>query len=271
MFEFDTYLTGLAITLSIALATWIVSLVKRDVSIVDSVWAIFILAAGLTFVAVLPEHGPRTSWILLMVTTWAFRLSGYLTWRNWGQPEDRRYQAIRQRNQPHFAVKSLWLVFILQAVMAWLVSLPLLAALSSQTPMGWLDFLGIAIWTLGFAHESLADWQLARFKADPDHHGKVMNQGLWRYSRHPNYFGECLVWWGFFTLALAAGGWWSVISPLFMTFLLLKVSGVSLLEQDIEERRPEYRNYILSTNAFLPGPPRTGQQPNTKRNSEVAS
>ncbi|MDV7392590.1 DUF1295 domain-containing protein, partial [Arthrospira platensis SPKY1] len=148
-----------------------------------------------------------------MVGLWALRLSAYITWRNWGEEEDRRYQQIRERNQPGFAYKSLYLVFGLQGVLAWIISLPLLAAIHANAPLDWLAYLGVLVWLVGMAFEAGGDWQLARFKADPAHRGKVLDSGLWRYTRHPNYFGNALVWWGFFLLALSAGGWWAVVAP----------------------------------------------------------
>jgi steroid 5-alpha reductase family enzyme len=247
---------GLAAILLLAAATWVVSLVKSDVSIVDAMWSLLILAAALVYAAVLPPTGPRAPWVLPLAALWALRLSAHITWRNWGEPEDRRYQAIRARNEPRFALKSLYLVFGLQGVLATIVSLPLLAALAAPVPLAWLDAFGLALVVFGVLFEAVADWQLARFKADPGNRGKVMDHGLWRYSRHPNYFGEFCVWWGFFLVALAAGGWWSILSPLLMSVLLLKVSGVALLEQDIGERRPAYRDYVARTNAFFPGAPR---------------
>ena len=144
----------------------------------------------------------------------------------------------------------------LQAVIAWIISLPLLAAIISSRPLNLFDGLAAALVLSGILFESIADAQLAAFKAKPDNQGSVMKQGLWRYTRHPNYFGECCVWWGFYLFAVAAGGWWSMLSPLLMTFLLLRVSGVALLERDIVERRPAYRQYIEQTNAFIPGLPK---------------
>ena len=128
------------------------------------------------------------------------------------------------------------------------------AGISSAAPVGMMDILGAALAIFGIAFESLADAQLAQFKADAANAGRVMDRGLWRYSRHPNYFGEFCVWWGFYVIALGAGGWWTVFSPLLMTLLLLRVTGVALLEKDIGERRPAYRDYIARTNAFFPGP-----------------
>jgi steroid 5-alpha reductase family enzyme len=193
---------------------------------------------------------------LWLLALWAARLALYVARRNAGKGEDRRYQEIRARNQPGFAVKSLYLVFWLQALLAWVISLPLLGAFAGNQPIGPLDYAGVALWLLGFMFEAGGDWQLSRFKNDPANADKVMDRGLWRYTRHPNYFGEFCVWWGFYCLALSAGAWWSVAGPLLLTFLLLRVSGVRLLEKDIGNRRPRYADYVLKTNAFFPGPPR---------------
>jgi steroid 5-alpha reductase family enzyme len=163
---------------------------------------------------------------------------------------------MRLRNDPGFAWKSLYLVFGLQALLAWLISAPLAAAIGSSHAIGALDVIGAALVAFGIGFEALADAQLARFKAQPASAGRVMDRGLWRFSRHPNYFGECCVWWGLYAIAFAAGGWWTVFSPVVMTVLLLKVSGVTLLEKDIGERRPAYRDYAARTNAFFPGPRR---------------
>ena len=247
---------GLGAVLALAVATWLVSVAKRDVSIVDSVWSLLILLAALVYAASLPALGPRAPWLLALVLVWAVRLAGYITWRNWGEPEDRRYQAIRVRNQPNFALKSLCLVFGLQGILAFVVSLPLLAALASARPVNGIDALGAAAIAFGLLFETIGDWQLARFKADPANRGLVMERGLWRYTRHPNYFGEFCVWWGFFLVALAAGGIATIVSPLLMSLLLLRVSGVALLEKDIGERRPAYREYIARTSAFFPARPK---------------
>jgi steroid 5-alpha reductase family enzyme len=249
-------LSGLVALLALAFCTWAVSLAKRDVSIVDSVWSVMILLAGGVYAAVQLAPAERVWWVLALVAIWAIRLAGYITWRNWGEGEDHRYQAIRARNQPNFGWKSLYLVFVLQAVLAWIVSLSLLAAIASERPWGWLDTLGVAVAVFGIVFEAVGDAQLAAFKARPENRGQVMNLGLWHYTRHPNYFGEFCVWWGFYLMALSAGGWWAILSPLLMSVLLMKVSGVTLLEKDIGERRPAYRDYIARTNAFFPGMPR---------------
>ena len=260
MFDASLFLTGLPVALGLTTLAWLVSLYRHDVSIVDSLWSLIFLCLSITYY-ILHEFGTtRGLVILVLVAVWALRLSAYITWRNWGEPEDARYQAMRQKHSPNFALKSLGIVFSLQGVLAWIISLPLLAATTGSQPLGALDLLGLALVVSGILFEGIADAQLAAFKRDPANKGKVMDSGLWRYSRHPNYFGECCVWWGFYLFALAAGGWWSVLSPLLMTFLLLRVSGVSLLEKDIVERRPAYRKYMQRTNAFIPGPRRPPEQ-----------
>ncbi|MGD9409967.1 MAG: DUF1295 domain-containing protein, partial [Thiohalocapsa sp.] len=140
--------------------------------------------------------------------------------------------------------------------LAWIISLPLLGAVLGAAPLGWLDAIAVALWLLGFGFEAIGDQQLARFKTDPANRGKVLDTGLWRYTRHPNYFGEACIWWAFYLFALAAGAWWTIIGPILMTYLLLRVSGVALLEQDMRHRRPTYQDYIHRTNAFFPGPPK---------------
>lgn len=252
--------SGLALTAALGVAMWIASLICDDVSLVDRVWSIFIVGAGIVYMALAPEPWPRGAWMIAIGGAWALRLSGFITWRNWGEGEERRYQEIRKRNDPNFRWKSLYLVFALQAVLAWVVSAPfLVGATSGARPMNWIDAIGIAIAVFGAVFEAVGDAQMARFKADPAHKGQVMDRGLWRYTRHPNYFGEVCVWWGLWLVALGGAGLagaWSVVSPLLMTVLLLKVSGVSLQEKDIGERRPAYRDYIERTNAFVPGPRR---------------
>ncbi|MFN0038514.1 MAG: DUF1295 domain-containing protein [Burkholderiales bacterium] len=249
-------LIAFASILVLASVLWLVSLALDDVSIVDRAWSILILLPALCVITLLQQTGPRAALVMAMAALWAMRLAGYITWRNWGTGEDHRYREIRSRNQPHFKWKSLYLVFGLQGVLAWIVSAPLVIAIAGARPLGWLDAFGIALFFIGFVFETLSDFQLARFRGQPANRGKVMDRGLWRFTRHPNYFGEFCVWWGFYLLALSAGGWWAVVSPLLMSVLLLKVSGVTLLEKDIGLRRPQYQDYIARTNAFFPGPPR---------------
>ena len=251
---FSIYLSGLIGTLVLAGLTWMISLAKRDVSIVDSMWAVMIFASALIYSSSVEPYWNRSSLVLTLVLLWALRLTMYITWRNWGESEDARYQAIRRKYGPNFALKSLGIIFVFQAVLAWIISMPLWVALTVPFEDSIFDILAVALWIIGMVFESLGDWQLARFKMDPANRGKVMNQGLWRYTRHPNYFGECLIWWGFFLLVIPTGAWWSILSPILLTFLLLKFSGVTMLEETIVDRRPGYREYIATTNAFIPGP-----------------
>lgn len=257
MFDWTTlgwsFLSSLLPMGCIALAGWSMSVMRKNVTLVDSLWSLFFLSAVLF-------HLHNLNWalterrvaLLVMVTLWALRLSGFLTWRNWSENEDRRYQEIRQNNEPYFWMKSLYLVFGLQVFLAWFISLPLLGGMLSREPLSALDYLGITLWCLGFFWESIADLQLAQFKSRSENQGRVMDRGLWRFSRHPNYFGEFTLWWGFYLFALSAGAWWSFPAPLLMSFLLLRVSGVSLLEKNISERRPDYVEYIRTTNSFFP-------------------
>jgi steroid 5-alpha reductase family enzyme len=256
MLDWRSYLTALGVLLAAALVTWTVSVLKRDVSIVDSLWGGLFALAALVYAWPIEALDARGSVALALVLAWAVRLSAHITWRHWGEPEDYRYREIRARNEPHFALKSVYLVFGLQAVLASVVSLPLLATAKGTAPFGFLDGLGAALAAAGLAFETVADWQLARFVRNPANRGRVLDSGLWRYSRHPNYFGECCFWWGLAGLAFAAGAWWAVVSPLLMTWLLLRVSGVALLETTIGTRRPAYADYVRRTSAFLPLPPR---------------
>jgi len=257
VFDLDSFLYAGAVLFLAALALWTVSLFKRDVSIVDSFWSLMIFLAGVVYLANTPEPVERTYLVIALALIWAVRLSAFISWRNHGEPEDYRYQQIRRNNEPYFEYKSFYIVFALQAGLAWLVSLPLLAAINSQNPFNWIDYLALCLWIIGMFFEVVGDQQLANFKADSGNKGKVLSRGLWRYTRHPNYFGEFCIWWAFFLFALASGSWWSILSPVLMSLLLLKVSGVSLLEKDIASRRPEYEKYRENTNAFFPWWPNT--------------
>jgi steroid 5-alpha reductase family enzyme len=251
------WLTALPVMAGLALAAWAVATARRNVGLVDVFWSLFLLLAVIVF-ALRAAPGPRGWLVLALTAIWALRLSGYLARRNWNAPEDHRYRAIRARHEPGFAWKSLYLVFGLQAVLAWLISAPLAAAVAATGPLVALDLAGAALAVFGIVYETAADAQLARFKADPGSAGRVMDRGLWRYSRHPNYFGEFCVWWGLYLVAAAGGGWWTAFAPVLMSVLLLRVSGVTLLEKDIGERRPGYRDYVRRTSAFFPMPPRVG-------------
>ena len=250
------WLTALPAMLALGGLAWAIATARRNVGLVDIFWPIFFVVGAAVYATAAPSLDARAVLVLLLVTGWALRLSIYLAIRNWNAPEDHRYRAIRERNDPGFTWKSIYLVFGLQAMLAWIISAPLAAAIGSSAPIGALDVFGATLIVFGIGFEAFADSQLTQFKADQANNGRVMDRGLWRYSRHPNYFGEYCVWWGLYAIALSAGAWWTVFSPLFMTLLLLKISGVALLEKDIGERRPAYREYVARTNAFFPGPPK---------------
>jgi len=252
-------LSGLLATTGTMLIAWLISLVRRDVSIVDVFWGLAIAAAGVTWVALQDDASPRGQLVAWLALLWALRLAAHILWRSRGAGEDRRYREIRARNEPGFALKSLYLVFALQAVLAFLVALPLLGAQWGSSPLGWLDWIGVALFAFGLVFETVADWQLLRFQQDRVRRERgVMDQGVWRWSRHPNYFGEFCLWWGLGLLAVAAGAWWALLGPALLSVFLLKVSGVALTEKDIADRRPDYRDYIRRTSAFFPRPPRKG-------------
>jgi steroid 5-alpha reductase family enzyme len=255
----QTWLQALPWLLGAALLAWAASVPLRNVAIVDTLWSLLFVIAACSYAASTAALDERALLALALVTIWALRLAIYLgvrTFRHAG--EDRRYAAIRQRNEPGFTWKSLYLVFGFQAGLAWLISLPLLGAIAgADQPLGWVDALGVTLWLVGLVFEAFGDWQLQRFKSDPANAGRVMDGGLWRYTRHPNYFGDFCIWWGLYLVALSAGAWWSIVGPALMSVLLLRFSGVVLLEKDIGERRPEYAAYIRRTNAFFPGRPQT--------------
>ena len=250
------YAIALLVILGFCVVSWLFSVIRKDVSFVDSLWSLFFVIAAVVFALDAQPISLRGKFVLALVVIWSLRLSIYITARNWGKPEDYRYQSIRANNEPGFAFKSSYIVFGLQGVLAWLIALPLLPAIASDVALNGIDLIAALLWLVGFVFEAGGDYQLARFKARDDSKGRVLDTGLWRYTRHPNYFGDFCIWWSFFLFAVASGGWWSIASPLLMSFLLLKVSGVAMLEKTISERRPEYAEYIHRTNAFFPGPRR---------------
>lgn len=254
-------LKSLLIVLATMTCLWLYSIARRDASIVDSFWGAGFVCV--TWVALV--SAPRTlmlerKWLLATLTTiWGLRLSIYLLWRNWGHGEDRRYQSMREHVGERFWWVSFLTVFLLQSVILWFVSLPIQVAMmdTKSKPLCWIDLAGVFVWSVGLFFEAVGDYQLARFRADPQNSGRVMNRGLWRLTRHPNYFGDFCVWWGLYLIASTAGATWTVFSPLLMSFLLLKVSGVTLLEKTISDRRPDYAAYQASVSAFFPWPPKT--------------
>lgn len=254
---------GLALALGCGLAAmlvlWLASLARRDASIVDVWWGpgFAVLASVAAWASA--SIDARGSLLLACVWLWGLRLGAHLLWRNHGRGEDPRYAAMRRRHGDRFARVSLVTVFGLQGVLQWFVGLPLLVALlePGARPLGWLDATGVALFAIGLSFETIGDVQLARFRADARNQGQVMDRGLWRYTRHPNYFGDSAAWWGLFAIALSTPvGPFTIASPVLMTYLLLRVSGVALLERSMTRTRPKYQEYVATTSAFFPLPPR---------------
>lgn len=246
---------NLAVLSGMMVCAWIISLILKDASIADIFWGLgFVLIAWVTFYLA-EGYVFRKILLTTLVSAWGLRLAVYIGLRKRGEGEDRRYQNWRAKYGKNFWWVSLFTVFATQGVLLLVISLAIQAGQIALKPagLGWLDAIGALVWFVGFAFETVADYQLYRFKADPGNRGKVMDRGLWAYSRHPNYFGESLIWWGIFLVTLSTpSSLWTVISPVTITFLLLKVSGVTLLEKNIVEKRPAYRAYKESTSAFFP-------------------
>jgi steroid 5-alpha reductase family enzyme len=255
---------GLAVALLYVSIVWAASLPLRNASIIDIFWGPGFLVAALTYTLLAHEgYSGRQLLVLVLVAVWGLRLGGYIALRNRGHGEDYRYQRMRENAGANFWWRSLVTVFWLQGILLWIISAPLLVGIHSDSPDEFVitDFAGASVWLAGFLFESVGDFQLARFKADPANHGKVMDRGLWRYTRHPNYFGDALLWWGYFIIAAGTPwGWATIFAPALMTFLLVRVSGVALLERTIKKRRPEYAAYVQRTSAFIPLPPKRPAQ-----------
>ena len=251
----EIYLYALLVIMIMMSLLWIASIVLHNVSIVDLFWgAGFVLAAGFYFLAT-GEVTTRKIILLSLVSIWGLRLSSYLAWRNIGKGEDFRYQEFRKKyGEKRYWWISFFQTFLLQGVLMWLISAPLLGAQfhGQEKGIGIIDFLGIAIWFLGFIFEAGGDFQLARFRSDPKNKGRVLETGFWKYTRHPNYFGDSAVWWGFGILCLATGSWLPVLGSVLMTLLIIKVSGVALLEKSLTVTKPEYREYVEKTSSFFP-------------------
>jgi len=252
-------ISNLGAALAAMTMVWLLSLKLRDASVVDVFWGLGIVL--ITWLTVVQANGFEGRRLLLagLVTVWGLRLALHILWRRRGHGEDRRYAAMRATRGAAFWWQSLFTIFLLQGFLQWLISLGVQLGIAAATPPRWTawDLAGAALWTAGFLFETVGDAQLARFKRDPANRGQVMDRGLWRYTRHPNYFGEAVMWWGLFLIVLPTPyGPWTVLCPTLMTFFLLRVSGVILLEQDLIARRSGYREYIARTSAFVPWPPR---------------
>ncbi|MCL4867942.1 MAG: DUF1295 domain-containing protein [Anaerolineae bacterium] len=245
--------------LALMMLLWLVSLALRNTSIVDIFWGPgFLLAAATYFQLADDGYIIRKILVLSLTAIWGLRLGVYLFWRNAGQGEDFRYAKMRQAARGEWWWQSFLKVFLLQGTILWLVSAPLLGAQyrTGANSLNLLDFLGALVWSIGFAFEAIGDWQLARFKKNPKNKGKLLTTGLWYYTRHPNYFGDACVWWGFGLISLAAGSIFPVLGSILMTYVIVRISGVAMLERSLSRSKPGYEAYMTRTSSFWPRPPR---------------
>ncbi len=255
----DLAVTIPAVIAAVALMTtfWLISLAIHDAGIADIAWGLaFVVIAWASYLA---GDGPGAMLLgAILTTAWGLRLAIHIGRRNLGHDEDRRYKKMRERRGKVFWIWSFFGVFLLQGFLALVVSTPL-QSLGAQSPesIGWLSWAGVVVFAIGLAFEGIGDAQLTAFKKDPANKGQVMDRGLWKYTRHPNYFGDVTVWWGLWVVAIGSGAaWWTAIGPIVMTFFILRVSGVTMLESDMSSRRPGYKEYVERTSAFIPFPPR---------------
>jgi steroid 5-alpha reductase family enzyme len=252
---FNIYIQALLVILSFMTILWIISVAIKNVSIADIFWGLgFVVVNGFFFYR---SEGASLQKILLLVlvTIWGLRLTIYIAWRNKGKGEDFRYKEFRKKyGEKRYWWISFFQTFLLQGILMWLISAPLLGThfRSGQNPFGFLDLIAVLLWLTGFVFEAGGDLQLAKFRSNTANKGKVLDTGFWRYTRHPNYFGDACVWWGFAFFSISAGGYIPVLGSLLMTALIIKVSGVALLEKSLVEQKPQYKEYVEKTSAFLP-------------------
>ncbi len=256
----EAYLVGLGVILIFMTAIWLVSVLIKNSSIVDIFWGAGFVVAAIAYFALTPDgYIIRKGLLTGLVAIWGLRLSVHIGVRNMGHGEDFRYQKWRDQHGTSYWWVSFFRVYVLQGVIMWLVSAPLLAAMIHSNPSSItvFDMIGVVVWAIGFYFEAVGDWQLMRFKSNPENKGKLLTTGVWAWSRHPNYFGDACQWWGFWLIAVSIpGGWLTILSPLLMTYLLVRVSGVALLERSLRKSKPGYETYVANTPAFVPRPPR---------------
>lgn len=248
---------GLGLAAVVFTLVWLASLRARDVSLVDRFWGPGFALLALAWPLAMHAANPRAGLVAVLVAVWGMRLGWHIQRRNRGHAEDARYAAMRARSPGTFAWSSLATVFMLQAVLQWIVAWPLWAiARPGAGTLGAVDAIALLVWVVGFAFEAVGDAQLAAWKRDAANHGRIMDRGLWAWTRHPNYFGDACVWWAFALFAAAAHApWWVYAGPALMTLLLARVSGVGLLESTMRQR-PGWDAYARRTSAFVPWPPR---------------
>jgi steroid 5-alpha reductase family enzyme len=249
------FLQASLITLILVTLLWIWSIIIKNVSIVDIFWGFGFVVVNAFYVFMSDEISARKILILVLVSIWGLRLAIYLASRNIGKGEDFRYQEFRR----NYGAERYWWIsyfqtFLLQGVLIMIVSLPLfgISMNNHSGNLNLLDYFGILVWSIGFSFEAGGDFQLSRFKRDPKNKGKVLNAGFWKFTRHPNYFGDSAVWWAYAIFSIAAGSYWQIIGSVVMTLLIIKVSGVALLEKTLDKSKPQYQEYIQKTSSFFP-------------------
>jgi steroid 5-alpha reductase family enzyme len=248
------YIQSFPIIIIIMAVLWLISVLIRNVSIVDIFWGTGFIVASVFYFIKSDGFETRKIILLLLTAVWGFRLSGYLAWRNRGKGEDFRYRQFRARyGETRYWWISFFQVFLLQGTLMWLISSTLLGAMSGvHKSLNLFDYLGMLLWFIGFIFEAGGDLQLSNFKSDASNRGKVLDKGFWRYTRHPNYFGDSAVWWGYGMFCIGSGSYLPALGSVLMTALIIKVSGVVLLEKTLSEQKPLYRDYIKKTSAFFP-------------------
>lgn len=236
----------------LAIAGWALSLARNQTAHVDAMWPLFIGMSAYVYALFVYDLHVRTLLTLMLITLWALRLCAHLCWRIVHLPMDQRHQSLANKLQQGYWFKSLYHLFFLYGFLAWLVSMPLFAAIQDPSPLGLLDFLGTLLVLSGIGVEAVADWQLQQFRKQPRNAQNVLAHGLWAYCRHPNYFGELCVWTGFYLIALSTGAWWSVVSLIVIGYLLFFGSGIQSIEPSMVARKTGYSNYQRTTNLILP-------------------
>jgi steroid 5-alpha reductase family enzyme len=228
-------------------------------SVVDTAWGIGIaLVAAVALVSSIGHGQPARRYLLLAgAVLWGLRLASYIGWRNHGKPEDPRYRDMLSKAKGNKNAYAFRVVYLLQALILWVACLPIQAGMAERAPAGPLTVIGAAAWLGGFVFESVGDWQLARFKADPAHQGMIMDRGLWRYTRHPNYFGDFCMWWGLFAISIGSEiELLFVFAPLLMTYILTRGTGARMTDRRMTSARPQYADYVARTSGFFPRPPK---------------
>ncbi|MEE4197091.1 MAG: DUF1295 domain-containing protein [Bacteroidales bacterium] len=251
---FDLYFQALVIILSLMVLAWLISITLTNASIVDSFWGLGFVVVSIFYFFQTNQSSPVNQTVFLLVSLWGLRLTIYITLRNWGKGEDYRYQNFRQKYGPkRYWWFSFFQVFLLQGILLWLISATLLGTFyPGKEHFNFMHYLALTLWVIGFTFEAGGDLQLSLFKSKPENKGKLLTSGFWKYTRHPNYFGDAAVWWSYGLFSIASGQSLPVLGSVLMTLLLIRVSGVALLEKNLIQKKPGYKEYIQSTSAFIP-------------------